>query len=101
MVPRQGTWIPRVRSQVIGGSICLRARASALSSAERVTLGCVAEAPRLITAAEMDRLTPDERAAAVNERIVTDWDDVPEAFRQKVITTAHRLAEDLDLHQPR
>jgi hypothetical protein len=66
-----------------------------------VTLGAVAEAPRLITAAEMDRMTPDERAAAVNERIVTDWDDVAEAFRQKVIATAHRLADEFDLHQPR
>jgi hypothetical protein len=60
----------------------------------------VAEAPRLITAAEMDDLTPDERAAAVNERIVTDWNDVPETFRQKVIATAHRLADELDLPQP-
>ena len=61
----------------------------------------MAEAPRLITAAEMDKMTPDERALAVNERIVTDRDDVPEASRQKVIDTAHRLADELDLHQRR
>ena len=35
----------------------------------------------LITAAELARMTPNERAAAVNERIVTDLDSVPRDFR--------------------
>jgi hypothetical protein len=47
----------------------------------------------------MDGMTPNERAAAIDERIVTTWDDVPPEFREKVIDTAHRLASELGLHQ--
>lgn len=45
-----------------------------------------------ITAAELDAMTPDQRHAAVSERIVTDLDEVPPAFRDRVIATAERLA---------
>lgn len=60
----------------------------------------MAKVPRLITAAELDEMTPDQRAAAFNERIITDLDDLPDDFRQTVIDTAHRLATNLDHHQP-
>jgi hypothetical protein len=46
----------------------------------------------LITAAELDEMTPDQRAAAFNDRIITDLDELPDDFRKKVIDTAHRLA---------
>jgi hypothetical protein len=59
----------------------------------------VAKHHRLITAAEMDGMTPDERAAAIDERIVTSWDDVPSEFRETVIGTAHRLASELGRDQ--
>lgn len=45
-------------------------------------------------------MTPNQRAAAVNERIVTSLDEVPDAFRDKVVTTAHRLADELGLRRP-
>jgi hypothetical protein len=61
----------------------------------------VAKVPRLITAAELDDMTPDQRAIAFNERIVTDLDDLPDDFRQEVIDTAHRLTAQLDQQQPR
>lgn len=59
----------------------------------------MAKVPRLITAAELDEMTPDQRAAAFNDRIITDLDELPDDFRQKVIDTAHRLAAQLDQQQ--
>ena len=55
--------------------------------------GRVAETPRLITAAELDEMTPNERAQAFNERVVTDWEQVPEQLRQSIATTAAWLTE--------
>jgi hypothetical protein len=49
----------------------------------------------LLTAAEMDAMTPDERAAAVRERIATDLDEVPEGFRVRIEQTGQRLAAEL------
>jgi len=48
--------------------------------------------PEPITAAELDAMTPDQRHAAVSERIVTDLDELPSEFRDRVIATAERLA---------
>ena len=55
----------------------------------------VAEAPRLITAAELDEMTPNARADALTDRIVTDWDLVPAAFREQIEATGARLAEQM------
>jgi hypothetical protein len=44
----------------------------------------VSEHPPLLTAADLDSMTPDERAAAFRDRIVTNWDDVPEHVRAKI-----------------
>lgn len=54
----------------------------------------MADEPRLISAAEFDAMTPDERAACFAEGIVTDWDQVPEEFRERVVATAKRLEAD-------
>ncbi|MGI8806598.1 MAG: hypothetical protein ACR2KK_01845 [Acidimicrobiales bacterium] len=51
------------------------------------------DAPRLITAEELDAMSPDERARVVREHIVTDLDQLPDDFRRQVETTAGRLAE--------
>jgi hypothetical protein len=51
---------------------------------------------KLVTAEELDQMTPDERAAVVRESIVTDWDDVPADFRRKVEATAAQLAASLE-----
>lgn len=48
---------------------------------------------KLITAADMDKLTPQQRADAVDESLVRSWDDVPEPFRSEVLATARQLGE--------
>ena len=57
--------------------------------------GDMADAPKVTTAEELDAMSPDQRAQVVREHIVTDLDHLPEAFRQRVETTAARLAEQL------
>jgi hypothetical protein len=47
---------------------------------------------KLITATELEEMTPDERAAVVNERILTDLDELPPEFRARVMATAQKLA---------
>lgn len=50
----------------------------------------------VITADDLDRMTPDQRAAAVRASIVTDWDQVPAEFRARVEATAATLAGQVD-----
>ncbi len=54
------------------------------------------EQRKLITAADMDRMTPQERADAVEASICHSWDDVPEPFRSHVLETARELAQRFD-----
>jgi len=49
----------------------------------------------VITAEELDSMSPDERAQVVREHIVTDPNELPDGFRQRVEATATRLAEQL------
>jgi hypothetical protein len=58
----------------------------------------MAESRKLHTAAELDQMTPDQRAAAFREHVVTDLDELPANFRQRVEETARRLSDQL---QPR
>lgn len=46
---------------------------------------------RVLSAAEMDQMTPTERAAAVDGSVVRDWAAVPAEFRHRIETTAQRL----------
>ncbi|MDP1806164.1 MAG: hypothetical protein Q8K72_13415 [Acidimicrobiales bacterium] len=55
----------------------------------------MADAPKVITAEELDSMSPDERAQVVREHIVTDLNELPDGFRQRVEATATRLAEQL------
>ena len=55
----------------------------------------MSELRRIVTAADMDRMTPLERAAAVDASIVRDWEQVPPAFRREVEETAKRLSASL------
>lgn len=55
--------------------------------------GQVADAPRVITAEELDAMSPDERARVVREHIVSDLDKLPDGFRRRIESTASRLAE--------
>lgn len=49
------------------------------------------EERKIITAAEMDKMTPQQRADAVDAATVTSWDDVPEPFRSHVLAEAKEL----------
>ena len=46
-----------------------------------------------ITADEIDKMTPQERADAVDSAMVRSWDDVPEPFRSGVLATARTLGQ--------
>jgi len=51
----------------------------------------MAQVRRIITAAEMDKLSPQERADAVEAGRARSWDDVSDAFRADVLATANEL----------
>jgi hypothetical protein len=55
----------------------------------------MAEPLEIITAAEMDKMTPQQRADAVDASIVHRWDEVDPAFRQRVEQRAAELVETL------
>ncbi len=39
-------------------------------------------------------MSPDQRAAVISERIVTDLDELPADFRQRVLDVGARLADE-------
>lgn len=53
----------------------------------------MADTPRLITAAELEQLTPNERAALVNERVVTDLDDLDPDLVERLRSRGRELLE--------
>ena len=55
----------------------------------------MAERGKIISAAEMDKMTPQERADAVDAGTLRSWDEVPEPFRSEVLETAKRLSAEL------
>ena len=44
-----------------------------------------------LSAEELDAMTPDQRARAFRDRIVTDPEELPAEFRHRVFETAKRL----------
>ena len=58
----------------------------------RATLGLVNSKRRLVTAEQLDAMSPNERAAALEEHIVPDLAELPEAFRDRIVATGQRLA---------
>jgi hypothetical protein len=53
----------------------------------------MAERDRIVTAADLEKMTPQQRADVIDASVVTDWDDVPESFRATVDAAARRLGE--------
>ena len=51
----------------------------------------VAEHGKVITASEMDQMTPQERADAVDAAIRRDWDEVDPDFRDRALAEARKL----------
>ena len=51
------------------------------------------ERRKIITAADMDKMTPQERADAVDASIIRDWDEVDAEFKDRVLARARDLAD--------
>lgn len=62
----------------------------------RATLAIVSSNRRLVTAAQLDAMSPNERAAVLAEHIVMDLGELPEGFRDRVVATGQRLATERD-----
>jgi hypothetical protein len=52
-------------------------------------------ARKIVTAAEMDKMTPQERADAVDASIVRSWSDVTPEFREQILRRAQQVAKTL------
>jgi hypothetical protein len=50
---------------------------------------------RITTAEELNQLSPNERAAAVDAHVVTTIDGLPDHFRKRVLETGQRLAAEI------
>jgi len=46
---------------------------------------------RIVTAAEMDAMTPQQRADLIDASVVRSWDDVDPAFREQALAAARVL----------
>jgi hypothetical protein len=46
---------------------------------------------KIITAADMDAMTPQQRADAVDASVVRSWDEVDPEFREQALATARWL----------
>ena len=53
----------------------------------------MADSQRVITAEELERMTPNERAEAIRRSTVASLDDVSDEFRTRIEATAARLGE--------
>ena len=51
----------------------------------------MAEQGRVITAAEMDKMTPQQRADAVDAAVRRTWDQVDPDFRETALAEAREL----------
>ena len=50
--------------------------------------------PELITVTALEAMTPNERSAAFERGLITDLDELPEAFRTRITATAERLGRE-------
>lgn len=46
-----------------------------------------------ISVDELELMSPNERLAAVRDRVVTDLDELPDDFRRRIIATAQSLSD--------
>ena len=51
----------------------------------------MADKPEVLSAEQLDAMTPDERAQAFRDRVVTDPDELPEDWRRKIYDRAQQL----------
>ncbi len=55
---------------------------------------------RVWSAAELERLTPDERQRLLNERVITDLSQVPPEFLARARSTGRALLEERGVISP-
>lgn len=55
----------------------------------------MAEPGEVITASEMDKMSPQERADAVDASVRRNWDEVDPGFRDRALAEARRLSAQL------
>lgn len=55
---------------------------------------------KTLSADQLDAMTPDQRAAAFDERIVHDLDELPGEFRNRIMEIGRRLGEELRSSAP-
>lgn len=53
----------------------------------------MADSQQVITAEELERMTPNERAEVIRQSTVASLDDVSDEFRARIEATAARLGE--------
>ena len=51
------------------------------------------DAKTIITAADMEKMSPQERADAVDAATARGWDEVPEPFGSEVLATANEFGQ--------
>lgn len=56
------------------------------------SIGDVSDRP-FISVDELELMSPNERLAAVRDRVVTDLDELPDDFRRRIIATAQSLSD--------
>ncbi len=49
----------------------------------------------LVTAEQMEKLTPNERAELLRSRTITDLSELSPEFRERTLAKAKRISEDL------
>ena len=84
----------------INGPKSLRSSIASSSSRRRcdpVPVSCgfeMADSSKMVmTAAEMDKMTPQQRTDAVTAATAQSWEEVPEPFQSEVLATARALGE--------
>ena len=58
------------------------------------TLGAMADTPKRYTVEELEQMTPAERQAAGQGRVITDFDELPPVFRDRVLAPPRRLGRE-------
>ena len=58
------------------------------------------ESGPVVTASQMEDLTPNERHQLVNDRVVTDLSQLPEGFRERVLAKGRRLLAERNVALP-
>jgi hypothetical protein len=85
-------WYQRTHHERLSAAPTIGIRSERVDQGHRATLVFVSSDRQLVTAEQLDAMSPNERAAVLTEHLVTDLAELPEAFRERVLATGRRLA---------